>query len=118
MTTKILFIGHGLFCESLTRLLSEKPSVEIIGAVRTCEDARQLFEARQPDVLIVDHAQVTLRMNDLEDLLEHGPASLKVITLTLSENKMVVHNRQQLADVTLPDLISVLQISDLEAPTL
>ena len=116
MTTKILFIGHGLFCESLTRLLSEKPSVEIIGAVRTCEDARQLFEAYQPDVLIVDHAQVSLKMNDLEDLLERGPVSLKVITLTLSENKMVVHNRQQLADVTLSDLMSVLQIPDLEAP--
>jgi DNA-binding NarL/FixJ family response regulator len=116
MTIKILFIGHGLFCETLTRLLSENPSVEIIGAVRTCEDARQLFEVRKPDVLIVDYAQVALKIEDLDDLLEQGPASLKVITLTLSENKMVVHNRQQLANVTLPDLMNVLQIPDLEAP--
>jgi DNA-binding NarL/FixJ family response regulator len=118
MNTKILFIGRGLFCESLTRLLSEKSSVEIIGAVHTCDDARAIFEARQPDVLIVDHAQAALKMNDLEDLLEQGPASLKVITLTLSENKMVVHNRRQLTNATLPDLMNVLQISDPEAPAL
>jgi len=108
MTTKILFIGHGLFCESLTRLLSESSSIEIIGAVRTCEEARQLFEARHPDVLIVDHAQAALKLDDLEDLLDYGPASLKVIYLTIRENKMVVHNRRQLTDVTLPVLMEAL----------
>jgi DNA-binding NarL/FixJ family response regulator len=114
MTTKILFIGHGLFCESLTRLLSENPSVEIIGAVNTCDEARTIFETQHPDVLIVDHAQVSLKMNDLEDLLESGQDSLKVIFLTLAENKMVVHNRQQLADVTLPVLMQALDVSTVD----
>ena len=114
MNTKILFIGHGLFCESLTRLLSDRNGVETIGAVRTCGEARDILESDQPDVLIVDHAQVALRGNDLEEILEHGPDSLKVIYLTLSENKMVVHNRQKVFDVTHKDLISALQISDLE----
>ncbi len=114
MGTKILFIGHGLFCESLTRLVSENAAVEVIGAVGTCGEARDILTTQQLDVLIVDHAQVALRGNDLEELLQNGPATLKVIYLSLDENKMVVHNRQQLNDVTLPDLMSVLQISDLE----
>jgi len=114
MSTRILFIGHGLFCESLTRLLSEPEGVEIIGAVRSCVEAREILETQQLDVLIIDHAQVALRGNDLEELLDHGPDSLKVIYLTLSENKMVVHNRQKISDVTHTDLIQALQISDLE----
>ena len=110
MTTKILFIGHGLFCESLTRLLSENPSIEIIGAVSTCDEARTIIESMRPDALIVDHAQVALRIYDLEDILETSPSSIKVIYLTLEENKMVVHNRQKLSDVTLPVLMQALNL--------
>ncbi len=117
MNTRILFIGHGLFCEALTRLLSERAGVEIIGAVGTCVEARDILEIENLDVLIVDHAQVALRGNDLEELLENGPDTLKVIYLTLSENKMVVHNRQKISDVTHNDLISALQLSDWEELT-
>jgi DNA-binding NarL/FixJ family response regulator len=112
MTTRILFIGQGLFCEGLTRLLSDFPSVEIIGAVENCADAHQIVIREEPDVLIVDHVQVALNPVELNILLE-SVDSLKVISLTLSENKMIVHNRQQLADVTLPVLMKALNISDL-----
>ena len=64
-----------------------------------------------PDVLIVDHAQVSMHISDLNELME-SVDSLKVIFLTLAENKMVIHNRQQLADVTLPVLMQALQATD------
>lgn len=112
MTTKILFIGQGLFCEGLTRLLSDFPSVEIIGSVETCREAHQIVTREQPDVLIVDHVQAAINSTELNELLE-SVDSLKVISLTLSENKMIIHNRQQLGNVTLPILMKALNISDL-----
>lgn len=113
MTTSVLFIGQGLFCDGLTRLLSDDPSVEIIGSVETCGDARDKVVEQRPDVLIVDHALVSLNPADLNTLLESVDA-LKVISLTLSENKMVVNNRQQLADVTLPILMQAIKDQDQE----
>jgi DNA-binding NarL/FixJ family response regulator len=111
-TTRILFIGQGLFCEGLTRLLSDFPSVEIIGAVENCGEAYEIVIRDKPDVLIVDHVQAAINTDELNRLLE-SVDSLKVISLTLSENKMIVHNRQQLGDVTLPVLMKALNISDL-----
>lgn len=111
MTTRILILGQGLFCDGLTRLLLDFPSVEIIGAVKNCAEARDVVVQEGPHVLIVDHVQVSMHANELNDLLE-SVDSLKVIFLTLSENKMVIHNRQHLADVTLPVLMQALQGSD------
>jgi hypothetical protein len=54
-----------------------------------------------------------MHITELNDLLE-SVDSLKVISLTLSENKMVIHNRQQLVDVTLPVLMKALQVPDSE----
>jgi DNA-binding NarL/FixJ family response regulator len=109
MRTRVLFIGHGLFCDGLTRLLSDDPNVEIIGAVSSCADARQVVLGEKPDAIIIDHAQIQMNPTELNELLESTEV-LKVISLTLSNNKMVVHNRQQLADVTLPILMQALKI--------
>lgn len=109
MQTRVLFIGHGLFCEGLTRLLSDDPSVAIIGAVGSCADARQVVLGEKPDAIIIDHAQIEMNPTELNQLLESAEA-LKVISLTLSDNKMVIHNRQQLANVTLPVLMQALKI--------
>jgi len=108
MKTRILFIGEGLFSDGLSRLLSDFPSVEIIGSVRTCAEALDKVMGERPDVLIVDHVQITSNPAELAPLLE-SVNSLKVISLTLSENKMIVHDRQLLADVTLPVLMQALQ---------
>jgi DNA-binding NarL/FixJ family response regulator len=110
--TRVLFIGHGLFCEGLTRLLLDDPSVEIIGAVRTCADAQQMVVGELPDAIIIDHAQIELNPAELTALLE-SVETLKVISLTLSDNKMVIHDRQQYADVTFPVLMQALKTQKL-----
>jgi ribosome assembly protein YihI (activator of Der GTPase) len=61
-----------------------------------------------PDVVIIDHAQIELNPEELTALLESAEA-LKVISLTLTDNKMVIHNRQQFVDVTLPVLMQALK---------
>jgi DNA-binding NarL/FixJ family response regulator len=109
MALRILLIGHGLFCEGLARLLAEQSAVHIVGAASSWDEARTVMARETPDVLIVDHAAPELRGADLAPLLEAESPASKVIYLTLAENKMIVHNRQQVADVTLPDLLRAIQ---------
>jgi response regulator of citrate/malate metabolism len=112
MNTRILLIGQGLFLDGLTHILSEQPNTEIIGAVSSWKAAENLVAERQPDIIIVDHNEEELRETDLAPLLENQIASVKVIYLTLAANKMIIHNRQQFDDVTMPDLLKALGSSD------
>ena len=110
MNARILLIGQGLFLDGLTRILSEQSDTEIVAAVSTWEQAREIVHQENPNIMIVDHDKPDLRETDLAPLLESEILSLKVIYLTLSNNKMIVHNRQQLADVSVPDLIHALRL--------
>jgi DNA-binding NarL/FixJ family response regulator len=110
MTARVLLIGHGLFRDGLARLLAEQPLVSIVGEAGAWAEAQTLVAGKRPDVLIVDHAAADLVEADLAPLLEAEAPAIKVIYLTLADNKMIVHNRQQVADVTVEDLLSALQI--------
>ena len=108
MGTRILLIGQGLFLDGLTRILAEQSHTEIVGAVSSWEAAGGLVAEGQPDIIIVDHDEDKLRETDLAPLLDNQIATVKVIYLTLAANKMIIHNRQQFEDVTMPDLIKAL----------
>ena len=101
--TKVVIVGQGLFLEGLTLLLSEEDDVEIIGMAGNCSDALEIAIRERPEVILLDHLQILENQIAFNTLLE-SVDSLRVISLTLSENKMVVHNRQQFMDVTLPVL--------------
>ena len=112
MNARILLVGQGLFLDGLSRILSEQSDDIIIAAVSDLENARKIINQENPDIVIVDHDEPDLRHSDLAPLLESQDLSLKVIYLTLSSNKMIVHNRQQLVDVSVPDLITALQLPE------
>jgi DNA-binding NarL/FixJ family response regulator len=101
-------IGKGLFLDGLTRILDEQPDTEIVAAVRDWELAREIFYQASPNIVIVDHDEPELQGSDLNPLLESATPSMTVIYLTLSNNKMIIHNRQELTDVSVPDLITAL----------
>jgi DNA-binding NarL/FixJ family response regulator len=109
MKTRILLIGKGIFLDGLTRILEEQSSLDVIGAVRNWADARQLLDNQAPDIIIVDHANAELRASDLSPLLESDFPTIKVIYLTLAENKMIVHDRKQISGATMVDLLQALQ---------
>lgn len=109
MNTRILLIGQGLFLDGLTRILFEQPDIKIIAAVRNWDEAHEILDQEHPNIVIVNHDEPELRQSDLDPLLESDMTSLKVIYLTLTSNMMVVHNRQQLTDVSIPDLVDALQ---------
>ena len=110
MNTRILLIGQGLFRDGLTRILTEQPNTENVAAVNNWAEARSIVDQENPDIVIVDHDEPELRESDLAPLLETETLSLKVIYLTLAANKMIVHNRQQMSDVSIPDLLQALEL--------
>jgi len=112
MATRILLIGQGLFRDGLEHILAQEPTVTIIGSVSTWAEAQDLMARARPDVLIVDHAAEKLRQADLLPPLEAQAWDLKIIHLTLAENRMVVHDQRQVADVSLTDLLGALRSSD------
>ncbi len=98
-----------MFCEGLTRLLREDSRLTLVGAADSWSQAREMAAHEQPDVLIVDHETAQLREADLAPLLQAGRQPLKVIYLTLAENRMIVHNQVQVSDVTLSDLLKAVE---------
>ncbi len=115
MMKRVLIIGrHNLFYDGLTHLLADESSLTIVGTARTWEEARQLMAQTHPHILIIDHDSARLREADLAPLLENEEQDIKVIYLTLAQNKMVIHNRQQVGNVTATDLLQALQSSALD----
>ena len=114
MVQRVLIIGrHNLFHDGLKRLLAEQSTLTVVGTAHTWEEARQIMAQKHPHILIVDHDSAQLRETDLAPLLENEEQDIKVIYLTLAQNKMIVHKRQQVADVTATDLLQALQAPSL-----
>ena len=111
-------IGKGIFLDGLTQILSEQPQTEIIAAVSSWQEASEIIDQESPNIVILDHDEPNLRESDLAPLLESKSPSLKVIYLTLSTNKMIMHNRQQLSNVSVPDFINALQMIENKGTTL
>ena len=109
MPTRVLLVGRGLFRDGLERALAHEPTVAVVGSADTWQAAQALVTQLKPDVLIVDHAAKALRKVDMTPVLETDAPTLKVIHLTLAENKMVVYDQRQVADVSLTDLLSALK---------
>ena len=109
MPTRVLLVGRGLFRDVLEHALAQEPAVTIVGSADTWLEAQTLVAELKPDVLIVDHAAKALSQADMVPLLGSESQALKVIHLTLAENKMVVYDQRQVADVSLTDLLSALK---------
>ncbi|NHZ72085.1 MAG: hypothetical protein GWP17_03255 [Aquificales bacterium] len=110
MATRVLIIGrYNLFHDGLSHLLGEQSTLTVVGSARSWDEARQIVAREHPNVLIIDHDSAELREADLMPLLENEEQDIKVIYLTLAQNKMVIHNRQKIANVTAVDLLNALQ---------
>lgn len=110
MAIRVLIIGrHHLFHDGITHLLGEQSDLIVVGSVNNWDEARKMMVHEQPDVLIIDHESAELHENDLAPLLENADRDIKVIYLTLAQNKMVIHKRQQIVDVTAVDLLQAVQ---------
>jgi DNA-binding NarL/FixJ family response regulator len=111
MSTRVLLVGQGLFRDGLEHTLAQEPTVTIVGSATTWSEAQALVARLNPDVLIVDHAATALHQADMTPVLGTADQPLKVIHLTLAENKMVVYDQRQITNVSLTDLLQALKSS-------
>lgn len=118
MITRILLIGQGLFREGLEHLLNGRENMAVVGMAETWNDARDHLAELRPDVLIVEQTgsqdqnlRSALQGGDPAPLLESGLQKIKVIHLSLVENRMLVYDWQQVGGATPDDLKRVLRPS-------
>ncbi len=119
MGTRILLVGrYKLLQSGLAHIIAEAPGAEVIGAVNNWGEAQALMTHTRPNVIIVDHESTELDEADLTPLLEAelqtnaAHPQLKVIYLTLADNKMIIHDRLEVTNVTPVDLLLALQIPE------
>jgi DNA-binding NarL/FixJ family response regulator len=111
METRIFLIGQGLFRAGLEHALAREPNLSVVGSVNTWAEAQTLMADARPEVLIVDNASKELRHVSLLLLAAAETQNLKVILLTLSENRIEIIDQHQESNVSLADLLNLLQPS-------
>ena len=109
MPTRILLVGRGLFRDGLARVLAEEPSLSVVGSASSWREAEALIVQTQPEVLIVDQAAIGSRTPNVYALLGDPPRQLRIIHLTLDENRAVVDDLRQVSDISVPELIGILR---------
>lgn len=108
MGTRILLIGRGLFRDGLAHVLSREPAVSIVGSANTWQEARDMIARVQPDALIIDEGVTTSSHQELRRLLGPDATRLKIIHLSLDENRAIVDDLRQVADMSMTDLLKIL----------
>lgn len=99
--------AHPLFRDGIIRLLGDQ--AEVVGAVSNWEEAKAIVPERPPEVIIIDHGDAALKETDLAPLLWPDADDLRVIYVTLSGDKMTVHERRQVTGAGEADLIRALK---------
>jgi DNA-binding NarL/FixJ family response regulator len=107
-TKRIFFVGLGLLQDVVVRMLGEQPHVEIIGSAQTWEAAKSQIAASTPNVVIMAQQGQELSEADLQEISH----PIKIIYLTPNENRIIVHDRQQISNAALADLITTLDLGE------
>ncbi|HSN75298.1 MAG TPA: cytochrome c oxidase subunit II [Anaerolineae bacterium] len=107
LQTALIVSAHPLFREGIARLLGEQAVV--VGSVASWQEVQGLGLDQAPDVIIVDHDSSDLQEKDLTPLLWPDADDLRVIYVTLSGDKMTVHERHQVAGAGEADLLRALK---------
>jgi len=107
-STRIFFVGLGLLQDVVERMLSDQPQVDVVGSAQSWEAAKTQIAASKPNVVIMARSSKELNEADLAEI----PHSIKIIYLTPDENRIIVHDRQQIRDAALSDLIGALKFGD------
>jgi DNA-binding NarL/FixJ family response regulator len=98
-----------MFHDGLVRVLEAHASdVEIVGSAASWEEARDMLEEAQPEAILADHRFADEMMSELEHLPPDAPAPGKILFIIPDENKVIVYQRRQIADITIDRLIEVL----------
>ncbi len=105
----LIISSHPLFAEGIERILQEDGNYIVVARSRELQDALPLVQQHQPEIIIVDHDEPSLRDAQAIDLLVGNQKERQVIFLTLNGSRMIVYQRQRVEDATAGDLLSILR---------
>jgi hypothetical protein len=95
MATQRVYViwTHPLFRES-ARLLLNHPDVEWLGATSSFATAQDEIPSLLPDTILVEETSGDLSSEVLE-ILEHSPGNVRMISLSLTDNRLSIYNHEQ-----------------------
>ena len=103
-TRVVIVSSAALFREGLRLMLEESARVEIIGCADGWEDALDLVRRTDPDAVVLDRdARMPPRcVDDLFAVRRH----LRVVLLSLHDDRLTVYSQDQIAHPRRPQLLA------------
>ena len=108
---RVLFVGVSLLQDVVIGLLAEQSDIEVIGTVDSWAQAKDQIANDAPDVIIMDHQKQELVEAELNPLLGSLKRPLNVISLTPTQNRIIIHDRTEITNASMPDLVNALTSS-------
>lgn len=111
MVTRRVFViwTHQLFRESV-RLLLNHPEVEWVGAASDHQTAQDEILKLRPDIILIEEMRDDVPV-EIMGILEASPWGVRVIGLSLDDNKLSMYHREQRTVRQADDLLRLI-ISD------
>jgi DNA-binding NarL/FixJ family response regulator len=103
-TRVVIFSSATLFRDGLRTMLEDAPDIEVLGFTGTWETALALVRAHQPDAVIVDRDDL-MPANFLDTLFESA-ARIRVVVLSLQDDRMAVYTQASVEHPRRPELLA------------
>ncbi len=110
MTVRRVFViwTHPLFLEAVRRLL-DSPQVQWLGAGSDHRAAQKQILSLSPDTVVIESEQGDKTPAQIVKILETSVSDVRVIRLSLSENKLSVYHREHRTVGQAEDLLRLIQ---------
>ena len=99
-----------LFADAISRLLQAE-GMSLAARAYNLAEARSILNAQSIDIVLVDHDESQLQDAEAISRLIEGDEDYQVIFLTMVGNRMIIHRRERVEDVTPADLIKAIRLS-------
>lgn len=108
---RVLIVSESdLFVDALSRLLQAE-GMSVTGQAHDLAEARSLLNLQGIDTVLVDHDESRLRDAQAISQLVEGDEDYQVIFLSMVGNRMIIHRRERVEDVTPADLVKAIRLS-------
>lgn len=101
--------AYALFSNGLRDLLTQEPSLEIIGEAETLVEAFRHIEILHPDVIILDCTDSLDGSGLAEIALLKAKPGIRVVSLSLKDNSIFIYQSTQKFIQSVSDLLSGLE---------
>lgn len=106
----LIVSASDLFADAISYLLQAE-GMSLPVRAHNLAEARSILKAQSIDIVLVDHDESQLQDAEAISRLIEGDEDYQVIFLTMVGNRMIIHRRERVEDVTPADLIKAIRLS-------